>query len=54
MSVYQPTFEINAPARRVWQVLTGLERYVEWNPPIPSASGRLEVGGRIRLRFAFR
>jgi hypothetical protein len=52
MSVYQTTFEINAPARRVWQVLTGLERYAEWNPQIPSASGRLEVGGEIRLRLA--
>jgi len=52
MSVYQTTFEVNAPARRVWQVLTGLERYAEWNPQIPSASGRLDVGGRIRLRLA--
>ena len=52
MSVYQTTFEINAPAMRVWQVLTGLERYGEWNPQIPSASGRLEVGARIRLRLA--
>jgi hypothetical protein len=52
MAVYQPSFEINAPASRVWQVLTALERYPEWNPQIPSASGRLEVGGRIRLRLA--
>ena len=52
MSVYESTFEINAPARRVWQVLTGLERYAEWNPQIPQASGRLEVGGRIQLRLA--
>jgi hypothetical protein len=52
MPVYQTTFEINAPASRVWQVLTGLERYAEWNPQIPTASGRLEVGGRIRLRLA--
>jgi hypothetical protein len=52
MSVYQTTFEINASASRVWQVLTDLERYAEWNPQIPSASGRLEVGQRIRLRLA--
>ena len=52
MPVYQTTFDINAPASRVWQVLTDLERYAEWNPQIPSASGRLEVGGRIRLRLA--
>jgi hypothetical protein len=52
MSVYQTTFEINAPASRVWQVLTGLERYAEWNPQIPWAGGRLEVGARIRLRLA--
>jgi hypothetical protein len=44
-------FEINAPASRVWQVLTGLDRYAEWNPQIPTASGRLEVGGQIRLRL---
>ena len=52
MPVYQTTFEINAPASWVWQVLTGLERYAGWNPQIPTASGRLEVGGRIRLRLA--
>jgi hypothetical protein len=52
MAVYQTTFEISAPAGRVWQVLTDLERYREWNPQIPSASGQLEVGARIRLRLA--
>jgi uncharacterized protein YndB with AHSA1/START domain len=52
MPVYQTAFEINAPASRVWQVLTGLEPYAEWNPQIPTASGRPEVGGRIRLRLA--
>ena len=52
MPVYQTTSEINAQASRVWQVLTGPERYAEWNPQIPTASGRLKVGGRIRLRLA--
>ena len=52
MALYQTTFTIHAPASRVWQVLTDLERYAEWNPQIPSARGRLEVGARIRLRLA--
>ena len=52
MPIYQTTFEINAPASRVWEVLVALDRYAEWNPQIPRANGRLEVGARIRLRLA--
>ena len=54
--------EIEAPAERVWQVLTDFGRYPEWNPFMPSVAGdaarraELEVlvkpdGGRaMRLR----
>ena len=51
MPIYQTSFEINAPANRVWQVLTTLERYAEWNPQIPWASGTLQEGARIHLRL---
>ena len=54
--------EIEAPAERVWQVLTDFGRYPEWNPFMPNVAGEaarraeLEVlvkpdGGRaMRLR----
>jgi hypothetical protein len=52
MAVYQTTFEINAPATRVWHVLTDLSRYSEWNPQIPRTKGRIEEGASINLRLA--
>ena len=52
MPVYQTTFEINAGANRVWEVLTTLDHYAEWNPQIPRASGTLQEGATISLRLA--
>src|SRR5262245_11537614 len=52
MPVYETTFEINATPQRVWQVLADLERYPEWNPQIPWASGSLKEGTRLDLRLA--
>jgi hypothetical protein len=52
MPVYQTSFEINAPATRVWEVLTDFRSYPQWNPQIPWASGSIEDGARIHLRLA--
>lgn len=52
MPIYQTSFEVNAPADRVWQVLTTLDRYPDWNPQIPLARGALERGSQINLRLA--
>jgi hypothetical protein len=52
MAIYKTTFDINAPADRVWQVLASFDRYREWNPQIPTAAGTLEEGGRMKLRLA--
>ncbi|MHB8895627.1 MAG: SRPBCC family protein [Candidatus Geothermincolia bacterium] len=43
--------EISAGAERVWEVLTDLASYPEWNPMIRKASGELVVGGRLALHF---
>lgn len=43
--------EIDAAPARVWEVLTDLEAYREWNPFIVSANGIPEVGGRLTLRM---
>jgi hypothetical protein len=52
MPIYQTRFEVNTCADRVWNVLAALNRYAEWNPQIPLASGVPEVGSQIRLRLA--
>src|SRR4051795_4717545 len=42
---------IDAPPLRVWQVLTDLAAYGEWNTFIVAATGRAEVGDRLTLRM---
>ena len=43
--------DIAAPPQRVWQVLSDLSAYGEWNPFIVEATGRAAVGGRLTLRM---
>lgn len=38
---------INAPADRVWSVLTDVEAYPEWNPFFVKAEGKLAVGNEL-------
>lgn len=52
MPVYETTFAVSAPAARVWETLTALDRYPEWNPQIPRVTGSLRPGERIGLRLA--
>jgi hypothetical protein len=41
--------EIQASSERVWQVLTDLEHFSQWNPFIRSAKGELKVGSQIEI-----
>ena len=52
MARYKTSLDINAPAGRVWQILTSFDRYREWNPQIPRAAGKAEEGTQITLRLA--
>jgi hypothetical protein len=49
MATYKTSLDINAPAGRVWQILTSFDRYREWNPQIPTAAGKAEKGTHITL-----
>jgi hypothetical protein len=40
---------IHAPAQLVWQVLTTLERYGEWNRYSPEAHGTLTASGEVEI-----
>ena len=41
--------EIEAPESLIWDVLSDLESYGDWNPFLTSASGSIEEGARIEL-----
>ncbi len=52
MSTYlRSQIDIDASPERVWRVLTDLAAFPDWNPFIVQAEGRLEVGGRLKLRM---
>jgi hypothetical protein len=43
--------DIDAPAERVWQVLTDFGAYPAWNPFIVRADGAAEEGSRLTVRM---
>ncbi len=43
--------DIDAPPDVVWQVLTDLDGYADWNPFITSSTGRPEVGEKLVNRL---
>jgi hypothetical protein len=43
--------EIDAPAKRVWELLTDFASYPQWNPFIRHISGRLAPGERLQARL---
>jgi uncharacterized membrane protein len=44
--------DIDAPREHVWEVLVGFPAWKEWNPFIPSVTGKLEVGARLLITVA--
>ncbi len=43
---------IDAPPETVWEMVTDLDQYAEWNPFIVSAAGEVAVGERLTNRMA--
>ncbi len=43
--------DISATAERVWQVLTDLAAYPDWNPMIRRAAGEIKKGARLIIYF---
>jgi hypothetical protein len=50
MKTMSATIQIGAPPPSVWEILTDLSRYPEWNPLFREASGEIAVGQRIALK----
>lgn len=49
MRIIAAEVEIEAPETLIWEVLSNLESYGEWNPFLTSASGSIEEGARVEL-----
>ena len=47
--VLDTSIDIDAPPQRVWEVLLDFPAWKDWNPFIPSVTGTLEIGARLRL-----
>jgi hypothetical protein len=41
--------EIQATLEKVWDVLTDLDKYAEWNPLLYRAEGKVEIGEKVEL-----
>ena len=41
--------EISAPVEKVWEVLTDLAKFPEWNPLFYQGSGRIQVGEMVTV-----
>jgi len=49
MQTLHASADIDAPAERVWSVVTDFARYPEWNPFIVRAAGEQRVGARLEV-----
>ena len=49
MAELHAQIEIMAPAERVWEILSDLDGYADWNPLIRRAAGELKDGARLEL-----
>ena len=54
MPVVSSEIEIAAPAQRVWEILTDLPRYPEWNPFTQKVESTLELGAEVHLHTRLR
>lgn len=42
---------INASTETVWQTLTDMDSYADWNPTLEVLEGEYKVGSKVRYRF---
>ncbi len=45
----QTEIQIRASAQTIWEILTDLPRYSDWNPLIPRAKGNVREGGKLEV-----
>jgi hypothetical protein len=53
MKEIRTEIDIHASADNVWQVLTTLDKYQEWNPFLHHATGNTELGAKVNITFKY-
>jgi len=53
MKEIRSEIDILASPEKVWEILTDLEKYQEWNPFLHHASGMTELGGKVDVTFKY-
>ena len=51
MKELRTEIEIRAAPEKVWQILTDLDKWTEWNPFIHHAVGKAKVGEKVDITF---
>ena len=51
MKTLQTEIVINAPAEKVWSILTDFEKFPQWNPFILKVEGTAKVNSRLRVEL---
>jgi hypothetical protein len=52
MRLIETTTDIQAPAARIWSILTDFPAYPAWNPFITAFEGELRPGARLKITIA--
>jgi hypothetical protein len=52
MKEVRTEININAPAEKVWRILTSFKDYPNWNPFLRWLDGNVAVGNKIAVRIA--
>ena len=50
MRTVHTQIDIDAPVRKVWELITDLEHYAEWNPFVVMGRGPIRLGEKITVR----
>lgn len=53
MKAFEATAVINAPIEKVWQVLTNVQDYPNWEPNVTKVEGDVALGNQITIHTAF-
>jgi hypothetical protein len=51
MKEIRAEIDIQASPEKVWQILTDLDKYPEWNPFLHHAIGKVELGAKVDVIF---
>jgi len=50
MKSFSTTIQINAPTEKVWDILTDISGWSEWNTTIENIEGSIEHGSKVTVR----